>query len=83
MASYTDIRVRYSGTNPFAIIRLAIEELTVSLQLVVEYADKDYVILRLEQCNDEYLTIFIEKAKAYATLSDADIEIENPIKESE
>lgn len=83
MASYTDIRVRYSGTNPFAIIRLAIEELTVSLQLVVEYADKDYVILRLEQCNDEYLTTFIEKAKAYATLSDADIEIENPIKESE
>lgn len=83
MASFTDIRVRYSGTNPFAIIRLAIEELTVSLQLVVEYADKDYVILRLEQCNDEYLTIFIEKAKAYATLSDADIEIENPIKESE
>lgn len=83
MASYTNIRVRYSGTNPFAIIRLAIEELTVSLQLVVEYADKDYVILRLEQCNDEYLTIFIEKAKAYATLSDADIEIENPIKESE
>lgn len=83
MASYTDIRVRYSGTNPFAIIRLAIEELTVSLQLVVEYADKDYVILRLEQCNDEYLTMFIEKAKAYATLSDADIEIENPIKESE
>lgn len=83
MASYTDIRVRYSGTNPFAIIRLAIEELTASLQLVVEYADKDYVILRLEQCNDEYLTMFIEKAKAYATLSDADIEIENPIKESE
>lgn len=83
MASYTNIRIRYSGTNPFAIIRLAIEELTVSLQLVVEYADKDYVILRLEQCNDEYLTMFIEKAKAYATLSDADIEIENPIKESE
>lgn len=83
MASYTNIRVRYSGTNPFAIIRLAIEELTVSLQLVVEYADKDYVILRLEQCNDEYLTMFIEKVKAYATLSDADIEIENPIKESE
>lgn len=83
MASYTDIRVRYSGTNPFAIIRLAIEELTISLQLVVEYADKDYVILRLEHCNDEYLTMFIEKAKAYATLSDADIEIENPIKESE
>lgn len=83
MASYTDIRVRYSGTNPFAIIRLAIEELTVSLQLVVEYADKDYVVLRLEQCNDDYLAMFIEKAKAYATLSDADIEIENPIKESE
>ena len=83
MASFTDIRVRYSGTNPFAIIRLAIEELTISLQLVVEYASKDYVILRLEHCNDEYLTMFIEKAKAYATLSDADIEIENPIKESE
>ena len=83
MASYTDIRVRYSGTNPFAIIRLAIEELTVSLQLVVEYADKDYVILRLEQCNDEYLNSCIEKMKAYATLSDADIEIENPIKEDD
>lgn len=83
MASFTDIRVRYSGANPFAIIRLAFEECTISLQLIVEYADKDYVVLKLEHCNDEYLNICIEKMKAYATLSDADIEIENPIKESE
>ena len=83
MASYTNIRVRYSGTNPFAIIRLAIEELSISLDLIVEYACKDYVVLRLEHCNDEYLNRCIEKMKAYATLSDADIEIENPIKESE
>ncbi len=83
MASFTDIRVRYSGANPFAIIRLAIEECTVSLQLIVEYADKDYVVLKLEHCKDEYLNVCIEKMKAYATLADAEIEIENPIKESE
>lgn len=83
MASYTDIRVRYSGANPFAIIRLAIDECTVSLQLIVEYADKNYVVLRLNHCNDDYLNVCIEKMKAYATLSDAEIEIENPIRESE
>ena len=74
MASFTDIHLWYCGAKPYALIKMALEELTASVIVIVDYATADSLAMTLCHCNEDYVDKFVAKAKAFATLVEGDLE---------
>ena len=73
MASFKDVHVRYSGINPYGLLRFAMKLVTCSGETVVEYSEKDYIMFTLRHFNEDNLDELKRKLTAMADFQDAEI----------
>ena len=56
MSVYEDIRIRYSGPNPYRIMTIAQDFMTIRGLCEIEYAGPEFVDFTLWRFNEDYTT---------------------------
>ncbi len=73
MASFKDVHVRYSGINPYGVLRFAMSLMTESGETVVDYSQKELIMFTLRHFNEDNLDELKRKLTAMADFQDAEL----------